>query len=111
MDLYNELNQKTKDLEVSIKALRQKGTAYAQAEHDYKVLLRQEYLKLRDSGKAVGECTMTVYGIPSVARARFNRDVAEVVYKANQEAINGIKLQMRLLESQIQREWGANLSE
>jgi hypothetical protein len=48
----------------------------------------------------------TAYGIPSVAEARFKRDVAEVTYKANQEAINSIKLQLRLIENQIQREWG-----
>ena len=50
----------------------------------------------------------TCYGIPSVAEARFKRDVAEAVYKANLEAINSIKLQMRLLENQLQREWGQN---
>lgn len=110
-DLYNELNQKTKELEVSIKQLRKTGSAYAQAEHDYKVLLRQECLKLRDEGMAIGMIDKTCYGIPSVAKARFNRDVAEATYRANQEAINSTKLQMRLLESQIQREWGANLSE
>ena len=53
----------------------------------------------------------TCYGIPSVAEARFKRDVAETVYKANLEAINSIKLQLRLLESQISREWGANLKD
>jgi hypothetical protein len=47
----------------------------------------------------------TCFGIPSVAEARFRRDVAEAVYKANLEAINSIKLQMRLLENQLQREW------
>ena len=31
MDLYNELNQKIKELEVSIKQLRKNGTAYAEA--------------------------------------------------------------------------------
>ena len=48
----------------------------------------------------------TCYGIPSVAEARFKRDVAETVYTANKEAINSIKLQLRLIEGQIQREWG-----
>ena len=56
----------------------------------------------------VGMIDKTCYGIPSVAEARFRRDVAEAVYKANQEAINSLKLQMRLIESQINREWGKN---
>lgn len=105
MDLYNELNSKIQELEVSIKQLRKSGTSYAEAERDYKVLLRQEVLKMRDEGQAIGVITLTCYGIPSVAEARFKRDVAETVYKANLEAINSIKLQLRLLESQIQREY------
>lgn len=108
MDLYNELNQKIKELEVSIKQLRKNGTAYAEAERNYKILLRQEILKMRDEGQAIGVITLTCYGIPSVAEARFKRDIAETIYKANQEAINSIKLQLRLLESQIQREYGSS---
>lgn len=111
MDLVNELQTKINQLEVSIKQLRVNGTNYAQAEKDYKILLRQECLKLRDEGMAIGMIDKTCYGIPSVAEARFKRDVAEAVYKANQEAINSIKLQMRLLESQIQREYGMNIND
>ena len=106
--LYNELQTKTQQLDTSIKQLRKSGTDYAQAEMDYKILLRQECLKLRDDGMAIGMIDKTCYGIPSVAEARFKRDVAEAVYKANLEAINSIKLQLRLLENQIQREWGQN---
>lgn len=106
MELYQELQTKTVQLEASLRQLRQNGTAYAQAEKEYKVLLRQECLKLRDEGMAIGMIDKTCYGIPSVAEARFKRDVAETVYKANQEAINTIKLQLRLIEAQISREWG-----
>ena len=105
IDLYNELQTKKKELEISIKQLRKSGTGYAQAEKDYKILLRQECLKLRDEGMAIGMIDKTCYGIPSVAEARFKRDVAEAVYKANQEAINSIKLQIRLIENQLQREY------
>lgn len=109
VELYNELQKKTRELDTSIKLLRQNGTAYAQAEKDYKILLRSECLKLRDEGMAVGMIDKTCFGIPTVAEARFKRDVAEAVYKANQEAINSIKLQLRLIESQIQREWGGKV--
>ena len=105
IDLLNELNEKTQELQVSLRQLRKTGTKYAEAERDYKILLRQEVLKLRDEGQAIGVITLICYGIPSVAEARFKRDVAEAIYKANQEAINTIKLQIRLIESQIQREY------
>ena len=54
---------------------------------------------------AIGMIDKTCYGIPSVAEARFKRDVAEAVYKANLEAIQSIKLQLRLIENQISREY------
>ena len=108
IDLYNELQQKIKELNVSIKKLRETGTAYAEAERDYKILLRQECLKLRDDGMAIGMIDKTCYGIPSVAEARFKRDVAETIWKANQEAINSTKLQIRIIESQLQREYGSS---
>lgn len=105
MDLLNELTQKTKELDISIKNLRKSGTEYAEAERQYKITLREEALKLRDEGMAIGMIDKTCYGIPKVANKRFSRDVAEAVYKANQEAINSIKLQIRVIESQINREW------
>lgn len=110
MDLYNELQGKTEQLELSVRKLRQTGTEYAEAERDYKILLRTECLRLRDEGMAIGMINMTAYGIPKVAEARFKRDVAEAVYKANQEAINSIKLQMRLIEAQLSREWGSEIN-
>lgn len=105
-ELYNELNQKTKELDISIKLLRTNGTTYAEAEKEYKVILRFECLKLRDEGMPIGLIDKICYGIPTVADARLKRDVAKATYKANEEAINTIKLQLRLIENQIQREYG-----
>ena len=111
MDLVNELQNKIKQLEISIKQLRLNGTEYAKAERDYKVLLRQECLKLRDEGMAIGMIDKTCYGIPSVAEARFKRDVSRTIYEANMEAILSIKLQLKLIEGQINREWHTNINE
>lgn len=107
-DLYSELQLKTRQLDASVRQLRKSGTEYAQAEHDYKVLLRVECLKLRDEGMAIGMIQMTAYGIPQVAELRMKRTICEATYRANLEAIASIKLQMRLIENQIQREWGAS---
>lgn len=108
MDLFNELNAKLDQLSASLKKLRQTGSEYAKCEKEYKILLRQEVLKLRNEGEAIGVIQLTCYGIPSVAEARFKRDVAETIYKANQEAINTLKLEIRLIESQLQREYTTN---
>lgn len=107
MDLIQELQQKIRELAASIKQLRVSGTAKAEAEKNYKIKLREEALKLRaEKGMPVTLINQIVYGIPEVAELRFKRDIADTVYQANLEAINSTKLQMRILENQIAREWG-----
>jgi hypothetical protein len=109
MDLYNDLIRLQNDLNVSIKKLRETGTEYAEAEKDYKITLRQEALKLRaEKGMPVTLIQQVVYGVPEVAEKRFKRDVKEAIYQANQEAINSIKLQIRVVEGQLNREWNNN---
>ena len=107
----NELQAKINQLNVSVKELRKSGTAYAQAERDYKILLREECLKLRSEGMPIGMIDKTCYGLPSVAEKRYIRDVAKTVYEANQDAINSLKLQIRIIESQINREFNTNLND
>ena len=104
--LLDEIQRIYELLDISIKSLKKTSEAYAKAEMDYKILLRQECLKLKDGGMAIGMITLTCYGIPSVAEARFKRDIAEATYKANQEAINAYKLQLKLLDNQINRDYG-----
>ena len=105
MDLQIELREQVELLQKSLEKLKETGRAYADAERDYKIILRQEVLKLRDEGQAIGVITLICYGIPKVAEARRKRDIAEALYKANQEAINTYKLKIKLIESQIGREW------
>lgn len=107
-DLYQDLQAKTKDLDTSVKALRKTSEEFAQAEMDYKCELSKEALKLRDSGMAVTMIPLVIYGLKNIAALRFKRDCKEAIYKANQESINSLKLQIRLLEAQISREWSTN---
>ncbi len=109
MDLINDLNDLIIRLNQSIKLLKKYGTELADAEMQYKITLRQEALKLRaEKGMAVTLINQVVYGVPEVATKRYKRDVAEAMYQTAQEEINSIKLQMRIIESQINREWGNN---
>ncbi len=108
MMLIDEIQNKVDLLTQSIKSLKTTSQKYAEAEKDYKVLLRQEALKLKTDGMAIGMISLTVYGIPDVALARMKRDIAEATYKANLEAIQAYKLELRLMDSQAQREWSVN---
>ena len=106
MDLINMIQTKQDMLDKSIKSLRTTGTEAAATERDYKIALRTEALKLRDNGMAIGMIDKTIYGSLEIAELRFKRDVASTVWFANKEAINSIKLQIRILNDQLSREWG-----
>ena len=109
MDLFNDIQQLMKELSTSIKLLRKNGNELAEAEKDYKVTLRQEALKLRaEKNMPVTLINQIIYGVPEVAEKRFKRDVAQTMYDTNQEHINVTKLKLRLLEAQLNREWGSN---
>lgn len=109
MDLINDIQMLMEELTVSIKKLRYTGQALAEAERDYKITLRQEALKLRvEKDMPVTLINQIIFGVPEVADKRFKRDIAETMYNTNQEHINATKLKLRLLESQINREWGAS---
>lgn len=108
MDLINEIMQKNQELTASIKLLRKNGTDLAIKEKDYKVALRSEALKLRqEKGMPVTLIAQIIYGVPEVADLRLKRDIAETMYQTNLEHINVVKLQLRLLEAQLSREWGS----
>lgn len=106
-DLIMDMQAMIAKLNTSIKMLRKTGTEFAEAEREYKILLSQAALRLKADGMAVTLIDKVIYGQKDVAEARFRRDVAEVTYEANKESINVLKLQIRVLDNQIAREWGS----
>lgn len=107
MDLFNQIQELTSKLNTSISLLARYGKELAETEREYKIMLRQEALKLRsEKGMPVTLIAQIIYGVPEVADKRFKRDIAEAMYNTAQENINSIKLQLRLLENQSSREWG-----
>jgi len=62
-------------------------------------------LQERDSGTPVTIISDICRGSQEIAELKFKRDCAEVVYKSALEAVNGYKLQIKVLENQIDREW------
>ena len=105
MDLYEQITKLMAELTASIRKLRDNGVKLAEAERDYKITLRNEALKLRSGDMPVTLINQIIYGVPEVAEKRLNRDIAQANYDANHEHINIVKLQLRLLEAQIEREY------
>lgn len=104
-DLISEIGAKSAMLDTAVKQLGIRGKAYAQAERDYKVALAQKIILEREKGTPVTIISDICKGDIEIARLRFERDCAEVVYKSALEAIQSIKLQIRILDAQIEREW------
>lgn len=95
MDIYNELQDKIDQLNLSIEEAKQKGLEYNKAEYEYKVKLRIEALKLKnDESMAVTLINQVIYGVPEVAYLRRKRDEAETLYNSAKDKINILKLQI-----------------
>lgn len=105
MDLTNELMLKSQQLDIQIKTLAKNGSEYAQAYTSYRVALAKELVKLKDEGYAISLAGDIARGKPEIARLKFNEISKEAIYKANLESINATKLQIKIIENQIEREY------
>ena len=106
MELWEEIQEKQKMLDKAIKDLAKNGYDLAEKERQYKIAVNKKALQLRAEDVPVTLINQVIYGFEDIAKLRFERDTAEVKYNANQEYINTIKLMIRILESQLGREYG-----
>lgn len=105
-DLISEIGAKSALLDAAVKQLGVMGKAYAQAERDYRIAMARKVMEEREKGTPVTIISDVCRGTPEIAKLRFERDCSEVVYKSALEAINAIKLQIKILDAQVTREWG-----
>ena len=106
MELWEHIEEKSNLLDKAINDLAKNGYDLATKEREYKVAVNKKALELRADDMPVTLINQVIYGFEDIAKLRFDRDTAEVKYNANQEYINTIKLQIRILEGQLSREYG-----
>lgn len=106
-DLINEMSARLARLDVALKELGKRGRESAQAESDYRVALAKKILVERDKGTPVTIISDVCRGSAEIAKLKLERDIAETMHKSALEAINVYKLQIKVLESQIDREWNS----
>ena len=109
MDLYNELQEKCRLLDNSIRMLRKTGSDYAKAYSDYRVALAKELVKLKDEGYAITLAGDIARGKPDIAHLKFLEISTEAIYKANMESINVLKLEIKIIQEQLNKEYGGNV--
>lgn len=102
----NELNEMSKQLSAAVTTMGRYGRELAEANQAYKVALAQAALELRAEGMPVTLIDKVAPG--KAAKQAFKRDTAEVMYDTAKEHVNALKLQIRVLDAQIAREWGSN---
>jgi len=105
MDLINELLEKTKILSTGISELKKRGKRKAETEADYRIALASILLELRTAGHPVTIIGDIARGNREIAHLKLQRDIAETEYDVAQEFINVTKLQIKIIESQVNREW------
>lgn len=103
--MINNLEEKRKQLQNTIRSLSRTGSEYAEAYANYRMELAKELLRLRDDGVPVTLASDLARGKPEIAELKKIEISKEAIYKANQESINAIKLELKLMESELQREW------
>jgi hypothetical protein len=104
-DLVGYLQSKRKELMEALAISKSRGLALAEAERDYKREKAKFIAKARAEKIAVTLIRDLAQGDPYISDLRFKRDSAKVLYQNATEAINVFKLECRLLESDIKREW------
>lgn len=105
VDPISEVWRRSELLEVALKECKTRGRAAAEAEQDYRVALAEKILLLREGGYPATLIGDLARGDKEVAKLKFDRDCAEVVYDNAKEAINVYKRQIDVLREQIEREW------
>ena len=108
MELWEEIIVIERQLNEALSTFRHNGMKYCEAERQYQMAKSKEILRLKSEGYPITLIPQIVKGIEHIAELDFNRNAAEIVYKANQEAINIKKLQLRVKESEVEREYGRN---
>ena len=91
-----------------IRELAKQGDLLAQAEYSYHTQKAKTAFRLKNDGMPTTMIQMVIKGIPEVAILLRERDIAEKRYEATKESINILKLQIRMNNEQISREWGRN---
>ena len=106
MDLLQELWRINELLTKALETYKSRGLEYAKSYANYRKLVAQELLKLKADGMPVTIAYDIARGKEEIANAKEQEIIAETLYKSCQEAIQTYKLQIKILQEQINKEWG-----
>ena len=106
MEELQKLEELNNLLTSALSEYKKRGQEYAKAYKNYRMLLSQELLKLKAEGMPVTIAYDIARGTEQVANAKEQEIITECLYKSCQEAINVYKLKIKILQSQIDNDYG-----
>lgn len=104
-DLLADLMRDRDLMKRASEALKERGIALAKAEAEYQTAKHSRSLAMKADGHSATMIQLLIKGDEKVSLAMFARDCAQVEYDSAREALNVYKLDARLLEAQIDREY------
>jgi DNA-binding transcriptional MerR regulator len=104
-DLFLEMRDLQNELNATLGEFGKWGRNYAKADYDYRLERRKAFLVGREKGIPVTILDKVCEGEEKVAKMRLNMNTAETLYKLAGEKIQALKLQIRTIESQMDREF------
>ena len=88
MEIWKDIATIEKQLESALKTLRINGTDYAEKEKLYRIAKAKKILELKSNGYPITIIPDLAKGDEEVADLDLQHNIAEVVYKANVEALH-----------------------
>ena len=101
MDSLLRQQEIDRNLSKAVLHYRERGEAYAVTERDYRVALAKKMLELKTQGMSVTLIHDLSRGDEEVSNKKLQRDIALSALESLKEAINVMKLQLRILREEI----------
>ena len=105
MEELQKLEELNNLLTSALSEYKKRGQDYAKAYRDYRVKVAQKLLELKAEGMPVTISYDIARGNEEVAKAKEKEIITECLYKSCQEAINVFKLQIKILQAQINNDY------
>lgn len=105
MEEIQKMQELNNYLTTALAEYKKRGMDYAKAYKNYRILLSQELLKLKAEGMPVTIAYDIARGTEQVANAKEQEIITECLYKSCQEAINTYKLQIKILQENINKDY------
>lgn len=104
-ELFAERDKIRKMIDNSLVRAFESGNEAAEKTRIYRIALQQKILELKADGMAVTLIEKVAKGDPEVAQAEFEKNVADVSYRASLENIMAQKKFFDSIEADINREY------